>query len=84
MHGWFSALRPRARHAEDVAESFFATIKGEMLDHETFDTRAEATAAIADYVDGFYNVHRLHSSIGYVSPIEFELRLNLKQLRDAA
>jgi putative transposase len=67
-----------------VAESFFATIKGEMLDHETFQTRAEATAAIADYVDEFYNVHRLHSSIGYVSPIEFELRLNLKSLRDAA
>jgi putative transposase len=67
-----------------VAESFFATIKGEMLDHETFETRAEATAAIADYVDGFYNVNRLHSSIGYLSPIEFELRLSLKSLRDAA
>jgi putative transposase len=67
-----------------VAESFFATIKGEMLDHETFETRAEVTAAIADYVDTFYNVHRLHSSIGYVSPIEFELRLNVKSLRDAA
>jgi putative transposase len=67
-----------------VAESFFATIKGEMLDHETFETRAEATAAIAEYIDGFYNVHRLHSSIGYVSPIEFELRLNLKSIPDAA
>lgn len=67
-----------------VAESFFATIKGEMLDHETFDTRAEATAAIADYIDAFYNVQRLHSSIGYVSPIEFELKLNLKSLQEAA
>ncbi len=67
-----------------VAESFFATIKGEMLDHQTFETRAEATAAIADYVDGFYNVHRLHSSIGYVSPIEFELKLSMMSLRDAA
>ena len=67
-----------------VAESFFATIKGEMLDHHTFDTRAEATAAIADYIDGFYNPQRLHSSIGYVSPIEFELRLTLESLRDAA
>jgi putative transposase len=67
-----------------VAESFFATIKGEMLDHEEFETRAEATAAIADYVDGFYNVHRLHSSIGFVSPIEFELRLRLKALEEAA
>jgi putative transposase len=67
-----------------VAESFFATIKGEMLDDESFETRAQATAAIADYIDGFYNVHRLHSSIDYVSPIEFELKLNLNSLRDAA
>jgi putative transposase len=62
-----------------VAESFFATIKGEMIDHEVFETRAEATAAIADYIDGFYNTCRLHSSIGYVSPIEFELKLKLDQ-----
>ena len=67
-----------------VAESFFATIKGEIIDHETFETRAEATAAIADYIDNFYNVLRLHSSIGYVSPIEFELGLTLQSLSDAA
>jgi putative transposase len=67
-----------------VAESFFATIKGEMLDHQVFETRAEATAAIADYVDAFYNVHRLHSSIGYVSPIEFEMRLSMQTNQTAA
>jgi transposase InsO family protein len=67
-----------------VAESFFATIKGEMLDHQTFETRAEATAAIADYVDAFYNVLRLHSSIGYVSPIEFEMKLSLQTNQAAA
>jgi transposase InsO family protein len=47
-----------------VAESFFATIKGEMIDHEDFQTRAEATTAIAEFIDGFYNVQRMHSSIG--------------------
>ena len=69
-----------------VAESFFATIKGEMIDHEIFDTRAEAIAKIADYIDIFYNVYRMHSSIGYVSPIEFELKLHLelKSAREAA
>lgn len=56
-----------------VAESFFATIKGEMTDHEEYETRAEATAAIDDYIDGFYNTRRRHSAIGYVSPIEFEM-----------
>ena len=67
-----------------VAESFFATIKGEMIDHECFETRAEATAAIADYIDIFYNVLRLHSSIGYASPLEFELALNMESQRLAA
>jgi transposase InsO family protein len=62
-----------------VAESFFATIKGEMIDHENFQTRAQATAAIADYIDAFYNVKRLHSTIGYMSPIEFELKLQSKR-----
>lgn len=56
-----------------VAESFFATIKGELIDHEEYETRAEATAAIGGYIDAFYNARRRHSSIGYVSPIEFEL-----------
>jgi putative transposase len=65
-----------------VAESFFATIKGEMIDDEEFETRAEAKVAISDYIDAFYNVSRLHSTIGYVSPIEFELRL--KSRREAA
>jgi putative transposase len=55
-----------------------------MLDHSTFQTRAEATAAIADYIDSFYNVIRLHSSIGYVSPIQFEPRLNVCTRRQAA
>ena len=57
-----------------VGESFFATIKGEMIDHEDYPTRRAAIAAIADYIDGFYNPCRRHSTIGYVSPIEFELR----------
>ena len=63
-----------------VAESFFATIKGEMIDHETFETRAQATAAIGEYVEGFYNPYRRHSAIGYVSPIEFELKFRQKQM----
>jgi putative transposase len=55
-----------------VAESFFATTKVEMIDQSDFATRAEGTAAIADYIDAFYNVIRMHSTIGYVSTIEFE------------
>jgi transposase InsO family protein len=57
-----------------VAESFFATLRAELLDHERFATRADAVATIADYIDGFYNPVRRHSSNDYVSPVEFELK----------
>ncbi len=68
-----------------VAESFFATIKGEMIDHEDYLTRREAITAIGDYIDAFYNLRRRHSAIGYISPIEFELNfMNEKSKRLAA
>lgn len=57
-----------------VAESFFATLRAELLDHEHYATRRAAITSIADYIDGFYNPVRRHSSIGYVSPMEFELK----------
>lgn len=57
-----------------VAESFFATLKTEHVDHEDFVTRDTGTASIADYIENFYNCARRHSHVGYVSPIEFELR----------
>jgi putative transposase len=53
-----------------------------MIDHEDFQTKAQAAAAIGDYLDAFYNVTRMHSTIGYVSPIEFELKSQAK--REAA
>ena len=62
-----------------VAESFFASIKGEMLDHDDYYTHAAAIAVIAEYIDGFYNPCRRHSAIDYMSPIEFELRFMNKQ-----
>jgi putative transposase len=65
-----------------VAESFFATLKGECVDHEIYATRDVAMASISDYINQFYNTHRRHSSLGYMSPIEFELRL--KSRREAA
>ena len=57
-----------------VAESFFATLRAELLDHERFETRAAAVASLTDYIDGFYNTVRRHSYTGYISPIEFELK----------
>jgi transposase InsO family protein len=67
-----------------VAESFFATIKGELIDHADYATRGAAIAAIADYIDGFYNPCRRHSTIGYVSPIEFELKFMREKIEQMA
>jgi putative transposase len=55
-----------------VVESFFATLKTELLDQEIFRTRAQARAAIFDYIEVWYNRQRRHSTLGYVSPAEFE------------
>jgi putative transposase len=63
-----------------VAESFFATLKAEHVDHEDFATRDVGTASIGDYIENFYNCARRHSHVGYVSPIEFELRSQTKAI----
>lgn len=55
-----------------VVESFFATIKRERLGHERFLTRVHAHEAIAEWIEVFYNRRRRHSSLGYLSPLEFE------------
>ena len=53
-------------------ESFFATLKAECATGQ-FATRAQARSAIFEYIEGWYNRQRLHSSLGYLSPLEFEL-----------
>ncbi len=53
-------------------ESFFATLKTELIHHRRYRTRAEARRDIIDYVEGFYNARRRHSALGYRSPLEFE------------
>jgi putative transposase len=55
-----------------VAESFFATLKTELIYRRPWPTKAEAKAAIHDYIGAFFNPHRRHSSLGYVSPMDFE------------
>lgn len=60
-----------------VAESFFGTLKTELIHHSKFETRAEARRAIFDFIEIFYNRVRLHSSLGYLSPEEFELNFYL-------
>ena len=57
-------------------ESFWATLKTELVHHERYATREQARASIFEYMEVFYNRKRLHSSLGYVSPEQFEAGLN--------
>ena len=57
-----------------VMESFFHSLKVEEIHHRDFRTRTEAKSALFDYIELFYNRQRLHSSIGYLSPVQFEER----------
>ncbi len=56
-----------------VVESFFSTLKNELVHHLLWNTRAEARTAIFDYIETFYNLRRLHQSLGYRSPMEYEM-----------
>ncbi|SAL58514.1 integrase catalytic subunit [Caballeronia turbans] len=55
-----------------MCESFFGTLEAELLSREHFATHEQARRRIFSFLEGWYNVRRLHSSIGYCSPLEFE------------
>ena len=58
-----------------LCESFFATLECELIDQTTFRTHAEAKLAVFEFIEGWYNPHRRHSSIDYLSPVNYERRL---------
>jgi putative transposase len=62
------------RGVNALAESFFASLQTELLDQKQWATRAELAAAILDYVEAFYNPTRRHSSLGMLSPNDYEHR----------
>lgn len=57
-----------------MVETFFKTLKAELVWRTVFHGRAEATAAIARYIDGFYNPVRRHSALDFISPLQFEIQ----------
>jgi putative transposase len=72
-HGITCSMSRRADCWDNAPmESFFASLKKELVHDADFATRAEARAAIVEYIEVFYNSQRRHSSLGYVSPAEYE------------
>jgi putative transposase len=57
-----------------VMESFFGTLKNEWVHHQKYQTRSQARTDIFSYIEGFYNTVRLHSTLGYLSPNQFEAK----------
>ena len=55
-----------------MVETFFKTLKAELVWRTVFRSRTEATAAIGRYIDGFYNAVRRHSALDFISPLQFE------------
>ena len=67
-----------------VAESFFATIKRELIDRQSWPTISGLRRAVFGYIEGWYNTRRLHSSLGYVSPAQYEFRIHHQAVAQAA
>ena len=72
-HGIVCSMSRRANCWDNAPmESFFASLKKELVHDEDYATREQATASIFEYIEAFYNRVRRHSSLGYVAPAEFE------------
>ena len=63
-----------------VAESFFSTLEWELLRKHSFATHSQARRIVGEYIDQFFNPIKRHSTKGYFSPIEFQLRWQSRQL----
>ena len=79
-----SLSRPRQCWDNAVAESWFSTLKTELVDRESLPTRRHARRRIFDFIERFFNRRRLHSSLGYRTPAEYETMLRQKKAGQAA
>lgn len=71
-----SMSRPGNCYDNAAMESFWSSLKRELVHHCQFSTRAQAKAAIFEWIEIFYNRDRLHSALGFQSPVDFEQQLN--------
>src|SRR3989454_12576820 len=74
-HGLVASMSRRGNCYDNaVAESFFSTLKNELVHDRTFQTRDEARSQAFEFIEVFYNRQRLHQTLDYVSPATFEAR----------
>lgn len=76
-HGCIASMSRRGNCYDNATmESFWSTLKHELIYRRRFATRSDATTAIFDYIESFYNRTRLHSALGFKSPLAYESNLN--------
>ena len=76
-HGITASMSRRGNCYDNAtAESFFSTLKTELVHRHRFSNHAHARSVIFEWIEAFYNLHRRHSSIGFLSPVDFENQLN--------
>jgi putative transposase len=77
QHGLLASMARKGNCYDNAfIESFWSSLKYELVYHHRFHTLAQARTAVFDYIETFYNRTRLHSSLAYQSPITFESKLN--------
>lgn len=82
-HGFVASMSGRGNCYDNaMVETVFKTIKAELIWRTAFSSRADAAKAIGRYIEGFYNLRRRHSSLGYVSPAAFEARLRTRDTKE--
>jgi transposase InsO family protein len=79
-----SLSRPRQCWDNAVAESFFATIKAELIDRRSWATVAQVRSAVFEFIEIFYNRRRLHSSLNYMTPVQYEATIHHHKAAHAA
>jgi putative transposase len=84
-HGIQQSMSRRGNCLDNAPmESFFASLKTERVHEARFPTRAEARAAVFEYIEVFYNRQRLHSALGYRTPVEARASMEAITMRQAA
>ena len=66
-----------------MAESFFATLECELIDRRVWETQIQARLAVFTWIEGWYNLRRLHSGMGFMSPVNFERKNKPKTQKSA-
>jgi putative transposase len=76
QHGFKVSMSGKGNCYDNAAvETFFKTIKAELIWRKSWETRRQAEVAIFEYINGFYNPRRRHSALGWKSPVAFERKV---------